>query len=109
MGPPCTGAPPCAIAVVFDRGAPVREVIGASIGGIVTCGDGAPRRLALNAVDDPVWRAPVREVIGASTGGIVTCGGGAPTRLALNAMDDPVWGARFVDGVDATWCDAAPV
>src|SRR5712691_11281299 len=57
MGPPCTGAPPCAIAVVFGWGAPVREVIGASIGGIVTCGDGAPRRLALNAVDDPVWRA----------------------------------------------------
>ena len=87
----------------------MREVIGASIGGIVTCGDGAPRRLALNAVDDPVWRAPVGGVIGASTTGNMTCGDGAPTRLALNAVDDPVWGAWFVDGVNTTWCDAAPV
>ena len=87
----------------------MREVIGAFIGGIVTCVGGAPRRLALNAMDDPVWRLPVREVIGASTDGIITCGDGVPTRLALNAVDDPVWGARFVDGVDATWCDAAPV
>ncbi len=109
MGPPCTGAPPCAIAVVFGWGAPVREVIGASIGGIRTCDEGVPTRLALNAVDDPVWRAPVCEAIGASTNGIIACGDGVPTRLALNAVDDPVWGARFADGVDTAWCDAAPV
>src|SRR5258708_6230136 len=51
------GAPPCAIVVVVGLGAPVREVIGVSTGGIVTCGDGAPTRLALNAVDDPAWGA----------------------------------------------------
>ena len=51
----------------------------------------------------------MREVIGVSTGGIIACGDGAPTRLALNAVDDPVWGARFADGVDTAWCDAAPV
>ncbi len=87
----------------------MREVIGASIGGIRTCDEGVPTRLALNAVDDPVWRAPVCEAIGASTNGIIACGDGVPTRLALNAVDDPVWGARFADGVDTAWCDAAPV
>jgi len=87
---------------VFGWGAPVREVIGVSTGGIVMRGDGAPARFALNAGDGSARCAPVRGVIGASTGGIVTCGDGAPTRLALNAVDDPAWGARFVDGVDTT-------
>ena len=78
------------------------EVTDAPAGGIVTCGDGAPTRLALNAMDGPVWRAPVCEAIGASTGGIIACGDGVPTWLALNAVDDPVWATRAVDGGDAT-------
>ncbi len=51
------GAPSCAIVVAVGLGAPVREVIGVSTGGIGTCGNGAPTRLALNVVDDPVWGA----------------------------------------------------